>query len=436
MVYGAESLRYSVPKTPVEIDNFILTFCPINTEKEFPDFDGVIFFEQTFEKKLSNESYGDNYKIICANKAEMLKRSKQVFKLFNNGGLACSLFYAIEDEYQTEGYAGIDTHRSDDTNLTKIILNGLGIDKSCRKSSDTPLEHFKISRNEYIPYIEKYGVCQTFFNLPYGSRRTVKPICKINSVFTGMIIDEFFFLLPCLAPDKDEKNTIHLFSAVAKALVETRVKLSKEIPTWINEQFTLPEEEKLLSSLKEHEREIANIKSNASNYLTLKSCLSLSGEALVENIASSLETFLCLKTSTVDELIDDLKIFVSQPDDSEKLIAIAEVKGVNSGVKREHINQVDSHRERLSLPGNFPALLIISTKMDAMNLKEKDLEVASDQIKKAVSDNVLIIRTLDLLNLIYLIEKEIVSNEEIIDIIQKRTGWLKATTEKFEIIES
>lgn len=428
MVYGAESLGYAVPKTPVENSNFILTFCPINTEEEFPDFDGVIFFEKTFEEESRD-------KVICTNKAEMLKRAKQVFKLIDNGGFVCSLFYYIKDEYITGGGYTAYTHSSDDTNLAKVILNDLGIKKECRKSSDTPLKHFKKFRNEYIPYLDRYGVCQTVFELLYG--KPVKPICKSRNVFTGMIVHDSFFFLPCLTSDsdKDEKNTINLFSTVAKALVETRSKLSKEIPLWINEQITFPEEEKLLNVLKNHEKEISSLKLNIKNYLTLKGCLSLSGETLVENVAFALETFFGLKTKTVDESAEDSKLFL-QADGFEKLIAIAEIKGVNSGVKREHINQVDSHRERLNLPGDFPALLIINTKMDATDLKDKDLEIASDQIKKAVSDNVLIIRTLDLLNLIYLVEKGIVSKDKIIDIIQNRKGWLKATTESFEIVES
>lgn len=42
--------------------------------------------------------------------AEMLKRAKQVFKLFNNGGSACSSFYEIKGKYVIVGYYDSNTY--------------------------------------------------------------------------------------------------------------------------------------------------------------------------------------------------------------------------------------------------------------------------------------------------------------------------------------
>lgn len=85
---------------------------------------------------------------------------------------------------------------------------------------------------------------------------------------------------------------------------------------------------------------------------------------------------------------------------------------------------------------DFPALLIINTKMAATSLKDKDLQVASEQIKKAVNDKVLIVRTLDLLNLIKLVEISRTSKDEILRMFKEEHGWLKATEEALEIMKA
>ncbi len=75
----------------------------------------------------------------------------------------------------------------------------------------------------------------------------------------------------------------------------------------------------------------------------------------------------------------------------------------------------------------------MNVKMNAASLELKDLEVASEQIKKAVADKILIIRTLDLLNLIFLEDAGKISKDKIIEIFQKECGWLKSTQESYEI---
>jgi hypothetical protein len=115
------------------------------------------------------------------------------------------------------------------------------------------------------------------------------------------------------------------------------------------------------------------------------------------------------------------------------MIALVEIKGVNSGIKREHINQADSHRERSGLANNFPILLIVNTKMDATKFEEKELEVAHEQVKKAVGDNILVMRTLDLINVIYLIERGIKTKDDFISVLQTENGWLKTTKETYII---
>ena len=62
--------------------------------------------------------------------------------------------------------------------------------------------------------------------------------------------------------------------------------------------------------------------------------------------------FFDVPVDPIDELKEDAKIL----DEHGGIQAFLEVKGTNSGIKREHINQVDSHRERSRVAARVKAL--------------------------------------------------------------------------------
>jgi len=104
-------------------------------------------------------------------------------------------------------------------------------------------------------------------------------------------------------------------------------------------------------------------------------------------------------------------------------------------VKREHINQTDSHRERSGFNNEFPAVLIINTHMkNARTVEEKDQEVAPEQIAHASNVNVLIMRTLDLLNLLRLHLRDEIALDKIVELLTNSRGWLRVREDQFEIV--
>jgi hypothetical protein len=110
----------------------------------------------------------------------------------------------------------------------------------------------------------------------------------------------------------------------------------------------------------------------------------------------------------------------------ETIVALVEVKGVSKGVTREHVNQADSHRERSGMPSEFPSLLIINTNMkNSISLADKDQTMAPEQNKHACRNNVLILRTLDLLNLASLHTSGKLTPDEVVELLTKSRGWLK-----------
>jgi len=110
-------------------------------------------------------------------------------------------------------------------------------------------------------------------------------------------------------------------------------------------------------------------------------------------------------------------------------------KGVNKNFARKDINQVDSHRERLGLQADTPGILVMNTLMDAKSLAEKDQSPHPDIIKKAVTDNVLLIRTIDLLRFADGVEVGVFKKEDFLGILMSQSGWLKVAENKCEVVK-
>jgi hypothetical protein len=80
------------------------------------------------------------------------------------------------------------------------------------------------------------------------------------------------------------------------------------------------------------------------------------------------------------------------------LSMLCEIKGVSRGVKREHVDQADNHRECAGLPSDFPTLLIVNTGIkSARSVEEKDQIIEPEQVRHSAQLHVLSLCTMDLL---------------------------------------
>ena len=99
-----------------------------------------------------------------------------------------------------------------------------------------------------------------------------------------------------------------------------------------------------------------------------------------------------MEIDSTDVGIEGLKVM-----SEGKLVALIEVKGVDGGIQRQQINQLDSHRERNGLPPETPAVLIINPQMRSKSLEHRRNTTVA-HISHAESQNILIVRTIDLLD--------------------------------------
>jgi len=111
---------------------------------------------------------------------------------------------------------------------------------------------------------------------------------------------------------------------------------------------------------------------------------------------------------------------------------IVEAKGLDKNLKRPHISKLDEHRGAREKPDEFPALLVVNSFNNAKSLQEKNKNISTNEIKKAVRTNVLLLRTIDLCNAYTLMEKKVLTPSQLLTSIKKETGWLKVTASGYE----
>jgi hypothetical protein len=312
------------------------------------------------------------------------------------------------------------------TDIAKILLENPSLYR--RDFADRTTE-IRCVRSEFSRFLKLYGACQaTFQNL--NTFLEPRPIAMWDSELAGMIVLDSLFFVPALVPKNEEESVSEFFTLLADAVVTTRRKLVFEVPDWAG-RLLFPKEPSLREEKVKAIARVGEIETELGVYGEYKKALVQGNEQLVDTVRRILEKGFHLTIDSMDEYREDLKI---TSDDGTPLV-FCEVKGVRGGVAREDVNQADSHRERAGMPSTFPAVLIVNTHIKyARSLEEKDKDVPADQVAHAKKQNVLVMRTLDLLRLLCLLERGILK-EEILDLFRSPGGWLRVSNDKWELIE-
>jgi len=410
MVFGIDRFGYRIPDRSLELNNCILHFKYFKTEDRFQDYDGVILFQSTFEE------FDYRGQFIEVHSEDLLKRENQLRQLINDKrGYCCFLLVT----------RFIDEHGRNDTDLAKRTLNYPSL---YRHSWGKPTTGLRITRDEFRTFLKDFGSATTQF-YDYNKELNLKPICFVGDDLTGFVLNNSIFFIPCLLPDKRQKEFREYFSLLADALVSSFKKLSQELPGW-TEEYKFKEEEKLLAEKDDLTNKIDAINQRIATFNEYKKCLCYDDELLKESVISVFENGFKFPVDREDHLREDIKILHHD----KKPMILVEVKGTNKGISREFINQADSHRARSGFPSDFPSLLIVNTNIkNAKSLEDKYQEVAKEQVSHAVKMKILVLRTIDLLNLLYLVEAGQITPEEVIEMFKKEHGWLKVTQQEYKI---
>jgi hypothetical protein len=106
--------------------------------------------------------------------------------------------------------------------------------------------------------------------------------------------------------------------------------------------------------------------------------------------------------------------------------AIGEVKASASGsVDRQQIGKLDGHRKEAGRPDDFPALLVANTVHKRQTIEGRDEPIAPDIVKRATTDHVLVVRTLDLFRLKQLEVRGHRATDRLVEAIRGGGGWFE-----------
>lgn len=426
IAYGFDALGFHLPSSGVTVgNNAEIEFLPFQSKGVLDDADGAIIPQGIFE--TIEYSHGDTYTDVHVNKAILQERQKQVFNLIDEQKWVCFLVSSIVDEVSD----GWDTREIADTDLCKRALNALEVTKLRRERVDG-LTIFDTKSDEFRAYIRDYGVVNTVFEIPYNRKERFRVIASCGSAAVAFEWGNQFFCLPFHTTKRDVVTLNLVATEVSRAVLDYRQKRIAEVPTWLD-QFKFATEEKLGSEIESLQKQIADQEGQIQIWSHYKLILSASGDILKESVVAILQGFFGFKVETLEEYREDAKIL----DDAGRGLAFLEIKGTKSGIKREHVNQADSHRERAGLSPSVPGVLIINNEMSVAGIKERsETTVPGEQIDHARKLNVLIIRTIDLLFLIRQFEDIHIKKEKFLKILWSGGGWLQVTLTDYQLVSS
>ena len=327
--------------------------------------------------------------------------------LFERGGFICVLL--------TDPFIDSDEGRDlRETDLSKRLLIS-----AHRNPFSTRMAIIRSKVDELGKFFKLFGAAWSSLYAKDGDEQAIKTLAAAGNRSVSVVIDGRMFAVPTLIPRETEVE--EYFTLLADGVVSLWERLRNELPEWAGE-YRFPEETGILAKRQQLTDELCGVDEQLDGLSRLKRVLATQSDVLVDAVMEVFDKGLSLKSKREESFREDL-VLLDAPGDT---IALAEVKGVSRGVTREHVNQADSHRERNGLPPTFPSLLIVNTNMrNSTCVADKDQNVAAEQIEHAARNNVLILRTLDLLNLASLHLSGELKAEDVVRLLTTTSGWLR-----------
>ena len=403
---------------PVVCHDLELHEIPLGSSRSFLDFDGVVLFAGVFERVVSDNPWRDDPRMILRAPSELDLRERQFLTAIQENRMVVFLVPSVP---RMVGYSEVP----DDVDLFRRVLAKFGIRWQPLSS---PMAYTEARVSEFKDFVQKYGTAYVQYFWEDQDPPVLHALCGRHDAVYGLSVVDKVFLLPCPYPQTHDQALAMAVDAVRGAR-EYRERRKKELPEWIAE-YKFTKEAELAAKASALRGQLLEIDTQMDSYRHHKGVLCLRSDPLVETVAGILRHFLGIDLVTDDKCIEDAVL--RDPDGNT--LAVFEVKGVNASFSRDNVNQVDSHRERLGLPSTTPGILIMNTMMAATSLAGKEQAPHADIIKKAVDDNVLLFRTLDLLRCADAVERGVLGADKFRQILLTSAGWLTFRNEKIEII--
>lgn len=417
VIYGFDKLGFELPCSALKLQNkFNIEYIKFEDFKDFDNVDGLVIPQGIFEEFHNKQDFLDIYTEVEVRENLLLEVERQVHNLIRMDKWVCFLVGGILDEVPAGNYR---INKVDDTDLCKRLLNKFKVDRKLVPG----VADVNAKADEFVKYIERYGVAKTIFLPSYNADYNTKGLAFVQDAMVGIEIEKKLFFLPFHTTQLCTDDLNSLITVLVNSIVDYRQKQYIEIPNWIND-FKFRNEKLILGKINNLELQLKDHCEQLEPWQQFKTILLASGDILKDKIIEILGHYFNLKLDiTLDATLkEDVKII----NDEGLVIGLIGVEATKKEIKREHINKVDSQRERNNLSNSIPGILIINNETECDGFDEKlNITVGNELIKHAKNMNVLIIRTIDLLILMRQLEENDQRGDIMLDIIKSGGGFLK-----------
>lgn len=379
----------------VDIGGLEFTFLNPETPISFVDFNPIIILGGTLLWTKDD--------LVRVNEA--VRREREVFNALEMGSIVCVTF--LYDD------------------LVTGVFDRIGIKMSLWAK---PRADLVVKRSEFSTLLKKFGSAMFHFSGDFDD-----VICETENKaivgFAKRVEKGAVIFLPCYVLRRQflDGDFLTEFTRVLLDGLRTYIpRIQYKPPPWID-AFKFPNEVGIVSEKEKLEERLREESILLKRYLKLKEILWFRGNELVNSVMSFFNG-IGIKTKRDEIYEEDFWIL-----ENDKDVTIVEVKGLDKNLKRPHISQLDEHRGAREKPDDFPALLVVNSFAKARSLKEKDKEISTNEIKKAVRTNILILRTIDLCNACSLMETNKITSSQLLKVIKNERGWLKISASGYDV---
>jgi hypothetical protein len=432
LIAGAEYLHLIVSQGSQEYDNCIVRTETITSNLKhhrLQEWDIVVL---PYRMYLTMSRGGLGY--CSAPLVDIVHLEQQVYTALKRGTAVCFLVeHLIGHPYPDDSlvpikavYEYLGSEELNNNIIGHRVLTNLGIIPNLDAKLTT---HYQVKKGEFTKYLQNFGAGSIWFELS-GISDKVDVICSdVKGNATGFCLQRDkgnILFLPYLRHKRIDFD--EAAEALTSAIVTYLSRIEKGEPEWVGKSFVFVDEKPLLQKRRRLEMEIEKLDSQLSRFKELRTILWQRDYALQNSVPRFLK-LLGMETRQDEQFEEDF--WVTQ---GGKDIVIAEVKSMNGNVSRQDIGKLDDHRKARNKPDDFPGLLVVNTFAALQDPEGKNKRIEPNECKRAVTDHILVMRTIDLLNLYELISQKRLQLEQFIDLLLNASGWLKVSGKNYEVI--
>jgi hypothetical protein len=383
LAFGFDKLGFVPPRDEVKENGYDLSFVHYAASASLGAADGVILPSGIFEQWEQRPTSGfENSSGLVGDVHAIAARTKELLHHSEEGGWICILLSQVRFGPRNEWA---------DTDLAKSIISSF----FDRVEAHDPIPNLQCKSDDFRTYLKEFGIAQTTLSQPKGNR-TCRILATAGQKIVAAELGGKYFFLPLPSLEKDLKTLLKLTTLAVNALLAYKQKNDLYLPPWA-ETIQFKAELIAIQQLRELEQQVEQSRKDILAHNRYKGIVTTSGNALQEITTHILRTFFRLNLRDQEQYVEDAIIYNDSGTDA---ILVVEIKGVKGGLKREHVTQVEAHRDRLGILDSVPGLLIINDFMEIDGLEERKQKRFDQQhLNHAQKLNIKILRTSTLLEI-------------------------------------